>query len=82
MEQAVPAPTRVPLPLTRDFLFANAAPLEAVVLAFAHGGDYAAIRRAAVIAYAEVRQRPPEKIAGAFTNPADRRWSRAPVTAR
>lgn len=74
MEAAVTAPTRVPLLMTRDFLFANAAPLEAAVLAFARGGSYARIRGAAAEAYAGVRKRPVAKIAGAFTNPADRRW--------
>ncbi|MBA3391268.1 MAG: hypothetical protein H0T89_01425 [Deltaproteobacteria bacterium] len=76
MEEHVPAETRVPLLMTRDFLFANAAPLEAAVLAFAAGGSYARIRNDAAIAYAKVRDRPVAKIAGAFTNPADRRWKK------
>ena len=76
MEKAVPAATRVPLLMTRDFLFANAAPLEAAVLAFATGGDYARIRREAATAYAGVRKREVRHVAGAFTNPADRRWGR------
>lgn len=76
MEEHVPAPTRVPLLMTRDFLFANAAPFEAAVLAFAAGGDYTKIRRAAAAAYAKVQNRPVAKITGAFTNPADRRWKR------
>jgi hypothetical protein len=74
MEEHVPAPTRVPLLMTRDFLFANAAPVEAVVLAFARGGDYARIRRDAAAAYAKVQERETSKILYAFTNPADRRW--------
>lgn len=74
MERDVPAATRVPLLMTRDFLFANAAPLEAAVLAFARGGGYRQLRSAAATAYAGVQQRPVAKIAGAFTNPADRRW--------
>lgn len=76
MEAAVPGPTRVPLLLTRDYLFANAAPLEASVLAFARGAGYAAIRQDAATAYAGVRQRTVRQVAGAFTNPADRRWRR------
>jgi hypothetical protein len=60
--------------MTRDFLFANAAPLEAAVLAFARGGTYAAIRRDAAVAYAGVQKREVRRVAGAFTNPADRRW--------
>ena len=74
MEEAVPAATRVPLLMTRDFLFANAAPLEATVLAFAAGGGYARIRRDAASAYARVQQRTVKQVFGAFTNPADRRW--------
>lgn len=76
MEAEVPAPTRVPLLLTRDFLFANAAPLEATVLAFAAGGDYAAIRLAAATAYAGVQKREVRQVYGAFTNPADKRWNK------
>ena len=76
MEESVPGSTRVPLLMTRDFLFANAAPLEAAVLAFARGGSYAAIRGDAATAYAGVQKRPVAKIAGAFTNPADRRWKK------
>jgi hypothetical protein len=76
MEKPVPAPTRVPLLMTRDFLFANAAPLEATVLAFAAGGDYAKIRLDAATAYAGVRQREVRHVFGAFTNPADRRWGK------
>jgi hypothetical protein len=79
MEETVPAPTRVPLLLTRDFLFANAAPVEAVVLTFASGGSYAAIRKAAAAAYAGVQGRETAKVFGAFTNPADRRWKHASV---
>ena len=76
MEESVSASTRVPLLMTRDFLFANAAPLEGAVLAFASGGTYAQIRSDAAAAYAGVRKKPVNKIAGAFTNPADRRWKK------
>ncbi len=76
MEEEVPSATRVPLLMTRDFLFANAAPLEATVLAFANGGTYAAIRLAAATAYAGVQKREVRQVYGAFTNPADKRWKR------
>jgi len=76
MEATVPSSTRVPLLMTRDFLFANAAPLEATVLAFAAGGSYAKIRVDAATAYAHVRDRTVKQVAGAFTNPADRRWKK------
>lgn len=67
---------RVPLLLTTDLLFANAAPLEAAVLAFASGQGYARIRAEAAAAYAAIRKRPVDKIFGAFTNPSDARWKR------
>jgi hypothetical protein len=76
MEEEVPSATRVPLLMTRDFLFANAAPLEATVLAFANGGTYAAIRLAAATAYAGVQKREVRQVYGAFTNPADKRWKK------
>jgi len=77
MEDNVPAATRVPLLMTRDFLFANAAPLEAAVLAFASGGSYAKIRLDAATAYAGVQEREVKHVFGAFTNPADKRWHKA-----
>lgn len=77
METAVPAATRVPLLMTRDFLFANAAPVEAVVLAFARGGGYREMRREAAEAYAGVQKKEARRVLGAFTNPADRRWGKA-----
>ena len=77
MEDNVPSATRVPLLMTRDFLFANAAPLEAAVLAFASGGSYAQIRLDAATAYAGIREREVKHVFGAFTNPADKRWHKA-----
>ena len=76
MEAEVSGATRVPLLMTRDFLFANAAPLEATVLAFAGGGTYGRMRLDAATAYAKIRERPVQKIAGAFTNPSDKRWAK------
>jgi hypothetical protein len=78
MADRVPGATRVPLLFTRDFLFANAAPVEAAILAFVGGGDYAAIRERAAGAYATVQKKPAARVLGAFTNPADKRW--APAT--
>jgi hypothetical protein len=70
----VPAKTRVPLLMTRDYLFSNAAPLEAAVLAFAAGEGYQQIRTDAATAYAGVQKKEVRRVIGAFTNPADRRW--------
>jgi hypothetical protein len=77
MQEAVPAPTRVPLLMTRDFLFANAAPVEAVVLAFARGGSYSKMRKDAAAAYAGVQKRPAARVLYAFTNPGHDKWRRA-----
>ncbi len=74
MKREVSAKTRVPLLMTNDFLFSNAAPLEAAVLAFARGGGYAQIRVDAATAYAQVQKREVKRVVGAFTNPADKRW--------
>lgn len=76
MDRRVPAPTRVPLLMTRDFLFANAAPVEAVVLSFARGGGYREMRLAAAEAYAGVQKKENKRVFGAFTNPADPRWEK------
>lgn len=76
MKADVPAATRVPLLMTSDFLFANAAPLEAAVLAYVGGGGYGQIRRDAATAYAEVQGSTFAHVAGAFTNPADARWKK------
>jgi hypothetical protein len=74
MQDRVPGPTRAPLLLTRDFLYANAAALEGTVLAFASGGNYAAIRRGAAVTYAAGGKKDVKRVQGAFSNPADRRW--------
>jgi hypothetical protein len=62
--------------MTRDFLFSNAAPLEAAVLSFAAGGSYDQIRLAAATAYAGVQKREVKRIYGVFTNPSDKRWKK------
>jgi hypothetical protein len=76
MEAEVSASTRVPLLMTRDLLFSNAAPFEAVLLAFVEGAGYARMRADATAAYAGVQKRPVEKMRGVFTNPSDRRWKK------
>ena len=75
MEREVSAATRVPLLMTRDLLFSNAAPLEATVLAFAGGTGYATMRADAVTAYAGVQNEPAKRLHGVFTNPSDKRWN-------
>ena len=74
MKQQVSAATRVPLLMTSDLLFANAAPLEAAVLAFATGGGYAEIRKDAATAYAGIQEVEVRRVWGTFTNPSDKRW--------
>ena len=74
MKEQVSAATRVPLLMTSDLLFANAAPLEAAVLAFATGGGYADIRKDAATAYAKIQEVPVKRVWGTFTNPSDKRW--------
>jgi hypothetical protein len=76
MESEVSAATRVPLLMTRDLLFSNAAPFEATVLAFASGGGYARMRSDATAAYATIQKRPVARMGGVFTNPSDRRWKK------
>jgi hypothetical protein len=76
IEDTVIGPTRVPLLATRDFLFSNAAPLEAALLAFTSGAGYARMREVAVAAYAAVQKQPTGRLGGVFSNPADRRWKK------
>jgi hypothetical protein len=76
IEDTVVGPTRVPLLATRDFLFSNAAPFEAALLAFVSGAGYARMRQVAVAAYAAVQKQPANKLGGVFSNPADRRWKK------
>lgn len=76
MAAHVPAPTRVPLVFTNDFLMASAGAFEGAVVAFAGGGDYRAIRVAAAHGYAVAGNHDEKKIGGVFTNPSDRRWGK------
>jgi hypothetical protein len=75
LKRELTAPTRVPLLLTEDLMFANAAPLEAAVLAFATGGGFSQIRTDASVAYAGVQRTTFRHVSGLFTNPSDRRWA-------
>jgi hypothetical protein len=72
--EPVPAATRVPLLMTRTLLFAGAHSFEGAVRALAEGRDFAGIRRTAIQAYATGQGKPAARVAGGFTNPADRRW--------
>lgn len=74
MKDIVPGPRQVPLILTRDYMLASAAALEGAALAFARGGDYAAIRRGGAQGYADGGKKPLRRVFGAFTNPAHDRW--------
>jgi hypothetical protein len=82
--QQLSAATRVPLLMTRDLMFANAAPLEAAVLAYVAGGGFAQIRHDATAAYAEIQRSTFQRVSGLFSNPADTRWprSKAPPSQR
>lgn len=72
--EAVPSELRVPLLMTRDFLFAGAHSFEGAVTAFAQGKSLAGIRADAAKAYARGQGKPYKRVRGAFTNPSDRRW--------
>lgn len=74
MQDVVPGRRQVPLILTRDFMLASAAALEGAALAFARGGDFAAIRRGGAQGYADGGKKPLRRVFGAFSNPADPRW--------
>lgn len=74
VQDVLPGPGRVPLLFTRDFLLASSAALEGAVLAFAAGGDYAAVRRGGAQGYATGGGKTLAHVFGAFTNPGDRRW--------
>ena len=70
----VPAAGRVPLLVTRDYLFAGAHGFEGAVSAFAGGGSLTEIRRGAAASYAKGEGKELRRVAGAFTNPSDPRW--------
>jgi hypothetical protein len=68
LERALAAPTRVPLLLTRDLLFAGSHALDGAVTAFANGGTRVEIRMGAVRAYAEGERKPVARVQALFTN--------------
>jgi len=72
----VPSPARVPLLMTRDFLFAGSHAFEGAVRAFAAGASLADIRVAGARAYADGENKPYARIQYAFTNPADPHWTK------
>jgi hypothetical protein len=65
---------RVPLLLTRDFVFAGAGAFEGALLALASGRDLGEIRRRAAATYAASEGKPYARVESAFTNPAHARW--------
>jgi hypothetical protein len=70
------SPSRVPLLLTTDLMFAGSHALDGAVQAFAAGAGYAEIRASAARFYAEGQRKPFTRVLGAFTNPSDSRWLR------
>jgi len=82
LAEHVVAPGRVPLLMTRDFLFSGAHAFDGAVSTFAEGGSLAAIRLGAARRYAEGQGKPLGRVLGAFTNPADARWRAARAVTR
>jgi hypothetical protein len=78
LDADVPAPARVPLLMTTDFMFAAAGSMEGAVRVFAEGGGFAEMRAAAAQAYAESEQKPVKRVRGLFTGPGDGHWRPAP----
>ncbi|HEY2748998.1 MAG TPA: hypothetical protein VGL86_30465 [Polyangia bacterium] len=68
LQRALTAPTRVPLLLTRDLLFAGSHALDGALDAFARGGTLADIRLAASRAYATGENKPLARVQTLFTN--------------
>ena len=68
LQRALSAPTRVPLLLTRDLLFAGSHALDGAVDAFARGGTLADIRLGASRAYAAGEKKPFARVQTLFTN--------------
>jgi hypothetical protein len=65
---------RVPLLLTRDFVFAGAAAFEGALRALGEGADLAAIRARAAQSYADSEGKAYRQVEAVFTNPAHRLW--------
>jgi hypothetical protein len=68
LQRALSGPTRVPLLLTRDLLFAGSHALDGAVTAFARGGSAADLRLGASRAYAAGEKKPLARVQTLFTN--------------
>jgi hypothetical protein len=68
LQRALSAPTRVPMLLTRDLLFAGSHALDGVITAFARGGSAADLRLGASRAYADGEGKPLARVQTLFTN--------------
>ncbi|HEX9101582.1 MAG TPA: hypothetical protein VF997_05225, partial [Polyangia bacterium] len=68
LQRALSSPTRVPLLLTRDLLFAGSHALDGAITAFARGGSAADLRLAASRAYADGERKPLARVQTLFTN--------------
>ena len=68
LQRALSAPTRVPLLLTRDLLFAGSHALDGALTAFARGGSAADLRLGASRAYADGEKKPLARVQTLFTN--------------
>ncbi len=68
LQRALSSPTRVPLLLTRDLLFAGSHALDGAITAFARGGSAADIRLGAARAYADGEKKPLARVQTLFTN--------------
>jgi hypothetical protein len=77
MADDVPAATRVPLLMTRDYLFAGAHAFEGTITAFAEGGTLASLRKGAIRNYAKGQDKTEQHVGGAFTNPSHAKWGQA-----
>jgi hypothetical protein len=74
LRHGLPAPTRVPLLLTTNFVMASSAALEGAVMAFLTGGTLSAIESAGAAGYSSGQRRPLAQVKSVFINPSDRRW--------
>jgi len=68
LQRALSSPSRVPLLLTRDLLFAGSHALDGAIDAFARGGTLADIRLGASRAYANGEKKPLARVQTLFTN--------------
>jgi len=78
----IPSPARVPLLMTRDFVFAGAHAFDGALDAFTRGAGLAAIRESAAHAYATGQGTSFDRVQSVFTNPSHRRWLPGRASAR